>query len=241
MIELKKVTKRFDKKVAVDRLSLEIPPGELFAFLGPNGAGKTTTIKVITGLLHADEGEVCVCGHDVLKEPVAAKRHISYVPDEPYLYEKLSGREFLEFVGRMYRMSRQKTAAKVEELTETLSLGDYLDDLAEQYSRGMKQRVVVASALLHDPKVLVVDEPMVGLDPKSSRVVKDLLRRLSNNGTAVFMSTHTLGVAEELADRIGIISRGQLVALGTLTELHKASDGAAGLEETFLQITAEEE
>jgi len=241
MIELKEMTKRFGKKVAVNRLTLEIPPGELFAFLGPNGAGKTTTIKVITGLLRADEGEVRVCGHDVLADPVNAKRRISYVPDEPYLYDKLSGREFLEFVGRMYRMERGEVRRKVAELTETLSLGEFLDDLAEQYSHGMRQRVVIAAALLHEPKVIVVDEPMVGLDPKSARVVKDILRSLSRNGAAVFMSTHTLAVAEELADRIGIIAHGRIIALGTLAELRGTADGPAGLEESFLRLTAEEE
>ena len=240
MIELENVTKRFGSKVAVNRLTLEVPCGELFAFLGPNGAGKTTTIKVITGLLRADEGTVRVCGHDILNDAINAKRNISYIPDEPYLYEKLSGREFLEFVGRMYRMSRDDVRRRVAELSELLSLDEFLDDLAEQYSHGMKQRVVIAAALMHGPKVLVVDEPMVGLDPRSARVVKDQLRVLSRDGTAIFMSTHTLAVAEELADRIGIITHGNLVAQGTLEELHKTSGGARGLEASFLRLTAEE-
>ena len=241
MIELENVTKRFGSKVAVNRLTLEVPRGELFAFLGPNGAGKTTTIKVITGLLRADEGTVRVCGHDILNDAINAKRTISYIPDEPYLYEKLSGREFLEFVGRMYQMGRDDVRRRVAELSELLSLDDFLDDLAEQYSHGMKQRVVIAAALMHGPKVLVVDEPMVGLDPRSARVVKDQLRALARDGTAIFMSTHTLGVAEELADRIGIITHGNLVALGTLEELHETSGGAHGLEASFLRLTAEEE
>jgi len=241
MIELENITKRFGTKVAVDNLDLKMEAGELFAILGPNGAGKTTTIKMITGLLRADEGSIRVCGKDILKEPVAAKQHISYIPDEPYLYEKLSGREFLEFVGRMYRMDREDVEKKVADLSKCLALGDFIDDLSEQYSHGMKQRVVIASALLHDPKVIVVDEPMVGLDPKSARVVKDLLGGLTENGTTIFMSTHTLGVAEELADRIGIMAHGRMIALGTLSELQSLSGGEQGLEESYLRITAEEE
>ena len=241
MIELKNITKRFGAKVAVDNLHLEIEAGELFAILGPNGAGKTTTIKMITGLLRPDEGCIRVCGKDVLTEPVAAKQHISYIPDEPYLYEKLSGREFLEFVGSMYRMERKNIEKEVVGLSECLGLGDFIDDLSEQYSHGMKQRVVIASALLHDPKVIVVDEPMVGLDPKSARVVKDLLSSLAKNGTTIFMSTHTLAVAEELADRIGIMAHGRMIALGTLHELQRLSCGERGLEESYLRITAEEE
>lgn len=241
MIEIDKLTKRFGPKTAVDGLSLTIPAGECFAFLGPNGAGKTTTIKMIVGLLKPDEGAARICGHDILKEPVQAKGLVSYVPDEPYLYDKLSGREFMEFVGRMYRLPKDLTRARISELSETLSLGEFLDDLTEGYSHGMKQRVVIAAALLHDPRVLVVDEPMVGLDPRSARVVKDILRGLADTGVTVFMSTHTLAVAEELATRIGIIHYGRLVGLGTLDELRKASGGALGLEESFLHLTADEE
>jgi len=240
VIEIENVTKRFGAKTAVDRLSLTVPTGEFFAFVGPNGAGKTTTIRVIVGLLRADEGTVRICGRDIRKEPVAAKATLSHIPDEPYLYDKLSGREFLEFVARMYRMAAEDGARRIEELSDALSLRDYLDDLAEGYSHGMKQRVVIAAALLHDPKVIVVDEPMVGLDPRSTRVVKDILRGLARKGTTIFMSTHTLAVAEELADRIGIIHHGRMVGVGTLDELHRASGGAPGLEESFLRLTAEE-
>ena len=241
MIDIENVVKRFGRKTAVDDLSLKIPAGELFAFLGPNGAGKTTTIKVTVGLLRADEGMVRICGHDILAEAMEAKANVSYIPDQPYLYDKLTGREFLEFVGRMYHMEESPRREKIEELVHVLSMGDFLDDLAEQYSHGMKQRVVIAAALLHDPRVIIVDEPMVGLDPKTARIVKDILRSLSRNGTAIFMSTHSLGVAEELADRIGVIHHGRLVGLGTLTELRAASGGAHGLEEMFLRLTAEEE
>ena len=241
MIEIENITKRYGEKTAVDRLSLTVPGGEFFAFVGPNGAGKTTTIKVIVGLLHADEGTVRICGLDIQKQAVAAKGLLSHIPDQPYLYDKLSGREFLEFVSRMHRLDPAKAWRKIEELSDVLSLRDYLDDLAEGYSHGMKQRVVIASAILHDPKVIVVDEPMVGLDPRSVRVVKDLLRDLSRAGATIFMSTHTLNVAEELAGRIGIIDHGRMVAVGTLDELRRASGGSKGLEETFLRLTAEEE
>jgi ABC-2 type transport system ATP-binding protein len=166
---------------------------------------------------------------------------LSHIPDQPYLYDKLTGREFLEFVARMHRIAAEPARRKIEELSDLLSLRDYLDDLAEGYSHGMKQRVVIASAILHDPKVIVVDEPMVGLDPRSVRVVKDLLRGLSAAGATIFMSTHTLNVAEELAGRIGIIDRGRMVATGTLDELRRASGSAKGLEESFLRLTAEEE
>jgi len=241
MIEIENITKRFSEKIAVDRLSLTVPSGEFFAFVSPNGAGKTTTIKVIVGLLRADEGTVRICGQDIQKNAVAAKALLSHIPDQPYLYDKLTGREFLEFVARMHRIEPEKARRKVEELSDVLGLRDYLDDLAEGYSHGMKQRVVIASAILHEPKVIVVDEPMVGLDPRSVRVVKDLLRDLSQSGATIFMSTHTLNVAEELAGRIGIIDRGRMVAVGTADELRRASGGAKGLEESFLRLTAGEE
>ncbi len=241
MIEIENVTKRFGEKVAVDRLSLTVASGEFFAFVGPNGAGKTTTIKMIVGLLRADEGTVRICGQDIQKNAAAAKALLSHIPDQPYLYDKLTGREFLEFVARMHRIEPAKARRKIEELTDLLSLRDYLDDLAEGYSHGMKQRVVIASAIVHEPKVIVVDEPMVGLDPRSVRVVKDLLHGLSQAGATIFMSTHTLNVAEELAGRVGIIDSGRMVAVGTLEELRRASGGAKGLEESFLRLTAEEE
>jgi len=243
MIDIHNLTKRFGPKVAVNDLSMSVPEGEVFAFLGPNGAGKTTTIKVMVGLLRPDAGAVHIRGHDIVTDHVAAKAQISYVPDQPYLYDKLSGREFLDFVGRMYGIPRPVHRRRLDELIRMFELAEYLDDLCERYSHGMKQRVVICAALLHDPAVMIVDEPMVGLDPKSGRLLKDILRERSSQGTTVFMSTHTLAVAEECADRIGIIHHGALIALGTVADLNEMAHRpeGAGLEEVFLQLTAEEE
>src|SRR5262249_25173654 len=203
MISLSGVTKRFGMKCAVDQLDLEVRSGELFAFLGPNGAGKTTTIKMICGLLAADAGTVRVGVFEASSQQ--ARQLLGYVPDQPYLYDKLTGREFLKFVVEMYGLERRLAAKRIDELIETFEMGDYVDDLCETYSQGMKQRVVFASALVHDPKVLVVDEPLVGLDPRSGRIVKDLFKSQVRAGAAVLMSTHLLAIAEEIADRIGIV------------------------------------
>ena len=239
MIELMEVTKRFGAKVAVDRLSLEIPRGQLFAFLGPNGAGKTTTIKMICGLLIPTTGTVRIAGHDVVRDGRDARLLLGYVPDQPYLYEKLTGREFLRFIIDMYGIDPVIGSETTAELIDTFEMASYIDALTESYSHGMKQRVVFAGALLRDPQVLVVDEPMVGLDPKIARLVKDLLRARARAGGVVFMSTHTLAVAEELADRIGIIDEGRLIRSGTLQELQSGPHMDATLEEVFLRITGE--
>ena len=240
MIEFENVTRRFGPKVAVADLTLSNPPGEVFAFLGPNGAGKTTTIKMLAGLLRPSSGTIRVCGHDTVTDTRQATRRIGYVPDEAFLYDKLSGREFLDFVAQVRGFDRAETAARIDRQTEQFELAGFLDDLTETYSHGMKQRLVFASALLHDPPVLVVDEPMVGLDPKSVRLVKDLMRSRAGAGTTVFMSTHTLAVAEEVADRIGIIDRGRLGFLGTQQELQaKLSREQRSLEQLFLELTAE--
>ena len=236
-IEIKSVRKSFGKKVAVDHVDLIIPQGELFAFLGPNGAGKTTTIKMICGLLHADQGSVQVCGHTMGIDGMAAKAMIAYVPDQPFLYDKLTGREFLFFVAEMYRVPRDTRDRVVGELADQLDMGDFLDQLTESYSHGMKQKVVLAAALLHDPHVLVIDEPMVGLDPRTVRVVKDLFVQRTKRGHTVFMSTHTLGIAEAVADRIGIIHHGKLIALGRLEELRKQAETQHSLEDIFLELT----
>jgi ABC-2 type transport system ATP-binding protein len=237
MIALCGVTKRFGTKCAVDRLDLKVQAGELFAFLGPNGAGKTTTIKMICGLLAANAGTVQVGGFDASSQQ--ARQLLGYVPDQPYLYDKLTGREFLKFVVEMYGLERRRAAQRIHGLIETFEMGDYVDELCETYSQGMKQRVVFASALVHDPKVLVVDEPLVGLDPRSARIVKDLFITQARAGCAVLMSTHLLAIAEELADRIGIVDRGRMLAEGTLEELRGQAQHRGPLEELFLKLTGE--
>ncbi|MCA9245628.1 MAG: ABC transporter ATP-binding protein [Planctomycetales bacterium] len=219
MIELEGATRTYGAKVAVDALRLTIPPGELFAFLGPNGAGKTTTIKMLVGLLRPSGGSIRVCGLDVVSQAREASLQIGYVPDQPYLYEKLTGREFLRFIADMYGLDARVAKERVEHEIRRFELEDFADYLAESYSHGMKQRTVFASALLHDPAVLIVDEPMVGLDPHSARLVKNLLRAEARAGKTILMSTHTLHVAEEIADRIGILAHGRLRFLGTVSML----------------------
>lgn len=236
-ISLSGVSKSYGRTLAVDDLSLEIPRGELFACLGPNGAGKTTTIKMIVGLLQPDQGVVRVCGHSIGTNGLAAKAQLSYVPDQPFLYEKLTGREFLHFVAEMYGLSDQQRDETLGALIGRLDLVEFLDQLTESYSHGMKQKVVLAAALLHAPSVLVIDEPMVGLDPRGIRTVKNLFLERTRSGGTVFMSTHTLDIAEAVADRIGIINHGKLIAIGTLAELRAKARQEHTLEEIFLEIT----
>lgn len=236
MIEIENLVKHFGRKPAVAGLDLKIEAGELFAFLGPNGAGKTTTIKLIAGLLRPTSGTITVGGHDIVREPEAAKSLMAYVPDQPFLYEKLTGREFLLFVAELYGMTREAAEAKIEVLAERFGFAEYMDELCEGYSHGMRQRVVVGSALIHDPKAFLIDEPFVGLDPRSARTLKDSLRELASNDACVFLSTHTLSIARELAGRVGIIHQGRLVACGTPEEIGaKERD----LEEVFLEITSQ--
>lgn len=235
MIELRGVTKTFGPRVAVDGLDLTVRAGELFAFLGPNGAGKTTTIKMVCGLLAPTSGIVRVGGHPATRQE--ARQLLAYVPDQPFLYEKLTGREFLRFVVEMYGLDRLVAERRIAELIETFEMGDYVDELCENYSQGMKQRIVFASALVHDPKVLIVDEPLVGLDPRSARIVKDLFVAQARAGVAVLMSTHLLSIAEELADTIGIIDHGRMLAQGTLAELRERVKLHGPLEELFLTLT----
>lgn len=235
MIELRGVTKLFGAKRAVDRLDLNVRAGELFAFLGPNGAGKTTTIKMVCGLLAPTSGAVSVGGFPAQTQ--AARQLIGFVPDQPYLYDKLTGREFLKFVVEMYGIDKRNAARKIGELIDTFEMADYVDELCESYSQGMKQRVVFASALVHEPRVLIVDEPLVGLDPRSARIVKDLFLAQARAGVAVLMSIHLLGIAEELADTIGIIDRGRLLARGTLEEIREFAQVLGPLEQVFLKLT----
>jgi len=240
MIKTENLTKRFGDTLAVDRLSLDIPPGEIFAFVGPNGAGKTTTIKMLAGLIAPTAGRALIGGYDIQENPVEAKRLIGYIPDFPFLYEKLTGREFLEFVAGMYRLPEKQTPDLIREQIDLLGLRDLAGALIENYSHGYRQRLAFAAAFLHRPRVLIIDEPMVGLDPRSARLVKDLLRERSRRGETVFMSTHTLSVAEELAHRVGIIHEGELIACGDLDELRRQSGVKGKLEEIFLKITEEE-
>jgi ABC-2 type transport system ATP-binding protein len=238
MIEINNISKSFGKKLAVDDLSLIVSKGEFFGFLGPNGAGKTTTIKILTGLLRPDKGTASISGIDVAREPEKAKAKIGYIPDSPYLYEKLTGREFLEFCGGLYGVPKVRMEKQISWLLELFGMDSWADRRCEEYSHGMRQKVVFGSAFVHDPEVLIIDEPMVGLDPQSMRLIKDVLKLYASRGTTVFVSTHLLTVAEELCDRIGIVNNGKLVASGTLTELHKAaaSEGE-NLEELFLELT----
>lgn len=235
MIELREVTKKFGTKTAVDGLDLDVRAGELFAFLGPNGAGKTTTIKMICGLLAPTHGTVRVGGMPASSQE--ARQVMAYVPDQPYLYEKLTGREFLKFVVDMYGLDYKASRRKIDELIDVFEMGDFVDELSENYSHGMKQRVVFASALVHAPKVLIVDEPLVGLDPRSARIVKDLFLEQARAGVAVLMSTHLLSIAEELADTIGIIDHGRMLTRGTLAELREEQQMHGPLEGLFLSMT----
>lgn len=240
MIEFDNVTRRFGSKVAVDRLRLAVEPGELFALLGPNGAGKTTTVKMLVGLLRPDSGTVRVCGHDLAREIRPAAHLLGYVPDEPFLYDKLTGREFLEFAAEMRGLEPTVMRRRIARESENFGLSEFLDELTETYSHGMRQRLIFAAALLHDPAVLVLDEPMVGLDPRTGRIVKDLLSLWAAGGRTVFISTHSLGVAEEIAARIGIVSEGRLHFLGTVAELQsELSSQQTSLESLFLEMTGD--
>lgn len=242
MIEFDKVTRSYGDKVAVNELTLQIHPGEVFSLLGHNGAGKTTSIKMLVGLLRPSSGTVRVCNYDVSQTPCEAAQRLGYVPDQPYLYGKLSGREFLRFVGQMHGLPHELLEQRIEQQIEQFGLQAFIEELTESYSHGMKQRTVFASALLHAPEVLVVDEPMVGLDPQSIRLVKDLLRREADRGMCVLMSTHTLSAAEEISDRIGVMNHSRLVYSGsvsTLREKHPtetSSEEGASLEALYLSL-----
>ena len=239
MIDLKHVTKRYGQFVAVQDLDLHVPDGQIFAFLGPNGAGKTTTIKMLCGLLFPTEGTVAVGGYDLREQGDDARKLISYVPDQPFLYEKLTGREFLQFTCDLYGIAPEHAREQMARVIELFHLNTFVDDLTERYSHGMRQRTVFAAALVHEPQLLIADEPTVGLDPKSIRELKVLLRDLARTGVTIFLSTHTLDIAQELADRIGIIDHGRLLFQGNLDELKKQAERDGSLEDLFMKITEE--
>ena len=238
MIQLIELSKRFGQYTAVDRINLTIETGELFGFLGPNGAGKTTTIKMLAGLLKPSSGTAILQGRDILKDPEEAKALFGLIPDRPFLYGKLTGWEFLEFSAALHQMQEEQAKRRTTELLELFDLWDWKDELIESYSHGMKQKLVMIQALLHQPSLLIVDEPMVGLDPKTSRMVKNILKGLCQHGGTIFLSTHTLELAEELCSRIAIIQQGRIIAIGTMDELRsqaKTDDGH--LESIFLKLT----
>ncbi len=239
MIRLEGLGKTFGAYAAVSDLNLEVKPGEIFGFLGPNGAGKTTTVKMMTGLLRPTAGRVLVGGRDMALDPIAAKRAMGLVPDEPFVYPKLTGAEYLRFVGELYGVPLDDMRKRVPDLLEMFELTPWAGELLESYSHGMRQKLVIAGILLHEPKILVLDEPMVGLDPKSGRLVKDIFIRLAERGTAIFMCTHVLEIAEKLCDRIGIMIGGKMIACGSLEELRASSSARDGqdLESIFLSLT----
>jgi ABC-2 type transport system ATP-binding protein len=240
MIELIQLVKRFGDLVAVDRIDLSVGRGEFFAMLGPNAAGKTTTIRMIAGLIKPSSGAARVAGFDVQTHPLEARRRMAYVPDFPFLYDKLTPWEFLRFTGRIFQMDDDRILHASRALAERFNLEPYLAKPIEGLSHGTRQRVAIASALMHDPEVFVIDEPMVGLDPHHGRVLKDTLKERAQAGMTVFVSTHQLSLAEEMADRIGILHEGRLIAVGTIEELRRRSGSDGALEKTFLALTAQE-
>jgi len=242
LLDLKGVVKRYGSFAAVKGIDLSIPRGEIFGFLGPNGAGKTTTIRMVAGILQPSAGTILVGGTDLARSPETAKRMIGYIPDRPFLYEKLSGSEFLRFTAGLWGFDGAEVESRAERFLRLFSLYDWRDELIESYSHGMRQKLLITSAFIHEPQLIVVDEPMVGLDPKSARLLKDLLRSFADRGGTVFLTTHTLEVAQAVCDRIAIILGGEIVAQGTMDDLRTQADaGGAHLEEIFLKMTGGEE
>jgi len=238
MITLKNLSKRYGSFTAVNNISLEVPPGGIFAFLGVNGAGKTTTIKMITGILRPTSGSIFIGGFDLVREPLEAKSIVGYIPDRPNIYPKLTGREFLYFVCDLYRVGGKRAEKRIDEVLEEYNLTTWQEELVENYSHGMKQRLATCAALVHEPRILIVDEPMVGLDPHGARNLKEALKRYAQQGVTVFLSTHSLNVAEELAHNIAIIDHGSLLTAGTLEDI-RALTGSnnENLEHMFLELT----
>jgi ABC-2 type transport system ATP-binding protein len=241
LIEIRNVTKKFGELAAVSNVNLTIEKGELFGFLGPNGAGKTTTIKMLVGLISPSSGEIFENGVNILKEPSRTKRWVGYIPDQPFVYEKLTAREFLKFVSDLYEVEPRVSAKRIEEFLDFFDLRDWGDEVLEGFSHGMRQKVVFSAALIHDPLILVIDEPMIGLDPKSAKQVKIYLKELSAKGKTIFMSTHSLTLAEDACSTIAIINKGKLIARGSFDEIRRATESpGSNLEEVFLKITEEE-
>ncbi len=240
MIELRQLTKRYGTFTAVDRIDLTVGSGELFGFLGPNGAGKTTTLRMIAGILRPTSGSIRIAGVDLLQDPVAAKAKLGFIPDRPFIYEKLTGAEFLRFVAGLYDQAGPAVEHRTRELLSLFDLEEWRDELVESYSHGMRQKLIISSAFVHRPAVIVVDEPMVGLDPKAARILKDLFREYTRRGHTIIFSTHTLEVAESLCDRVAIIAQGTIRAAGTMAELRRdLAEGEEGLERIFLRLTGE--
>lgn len=238
MIEIKNVSKSYIKgQKTVKDLNLEIKDGEIFGFLGPNGAGKTTTIRMITGILQLDEGEILIDGTSISKDPVEAKKKFGFVPDSPDLFLKLKGIEYLNFLAEIYKVPKKERLEKIESLSKKFNIYENLNEKIQNYSHGMRQKIIVIGALLHSPKNWILDEPMTGLDPKSSHDLKQLMKEHAQNGNTVFFSTHVLEVAEKLCDRIGIINKGELIFVGTYEEMKAKFKENASLEEMFLEIT----
>lgn len=238
-ISLKNLTKKFASVTAVENLSLDIQEGELFGFIGPNGAGKTTTIKMMTGLYRATEGTVEIAGYSLNRDPEKAKALFGYIPDEPFVYERMTGREFLYLVGSLYKISHEEIATRIAELLLLFPLVDILDEYAENYSRGNKQKLTILAALLSNPRILIIDEPIVGLDPEAARAVKKLLKEFVAQGKTVFVATHTLSFAQDICTRIGILKAGRLLEIGTFEELkRKASAETTTLEDLYLKLVA---
>jgi ABC-2 type transport system ATP-binding protein len=240
MIELRALKKMYGGFTAVDSINLDVPRGQLFGFLGPNGAGKTTTLRMIAGILRPTAGTVRIGGVDLASDPFTAKHKLGFIPDRPFIYEKLTGAEFLRFVAGLYGQDGPVVERRMNELLALFDLEDWKNELVESYSHGMRQKLIISSAFLHRPEVIVVDEPMVGLDPKAAKILKDLFREYTRRGNTIMMSTHTLEVAESLCDRIAIIANGRIRASGTMDELHESvASGAKGLEQLFLRLTGE--
>lgn len=237
MLEIKNLTKKFGDKVAVDNIDLSVKSGEIYGFLGPNGAGKTTTIKMIVGMLMPDGGSINVDGIDAINDDVEAKRQIAYVPDSPEIYDIMTGRQYLNFIADVFELSDEERNKQIDRYAEVFEMKDNLDVMIAGYSHGMKQKIVIMGALIHSPKLLILDEPMVGLDAKSSFRLKEIMRALADEGRTVFFSTHVMEVAENLCDRIGIINKGKIIAVGTLDEIKAAAKDTGSLEKIFLELT----